>query len=65
MAALARGLPMQTVYETRFFVTWPEYLGGGTADIEAYGSMVLLPILRTGQPSSDEYTQSAKREQFQ
>jgi hypothetical protein len=34
------------VYETRFFVDWPEFLGGGSASVEFYGAMTLCPMLK-------------------
>lgn len=35
------------VYDTRFFVEWPDYLGGGRAEADFYGAMTLQPLLRT------------------
>lgn len=33
------------VYNTTFFVDWPQHLGGGTAELEFVGAMVLVPLI--------------------
>jgi hypothetical protein len=42
---LRDGRPVQVLYDTRFFIRWPEHLGGGSAFLDLRGSMVLLPSL--------------------
>jgi hypothetical protein len=32
-------------YDTRFFIRWPEHLGGGSTYLDLYGSMVLVAAL--------------------
>ena len=34
---------MHVRYETRFYISWPEHLGGGSTLLDMYGSMVLIP----------------------
>jgi hypothetical protein len=36
------------LYGTRFFVNWPEHLGGGSINIDLAGTMVLIPLLAVG-----------------
>jgi hypothetical protein len=38
---------VHVLYETRFFISWPEHLGGGTTDLKLHGSMVLLAAFGT------------------
>jgi len=42
---LRNGLPCHLAYQTRFFVSWPEHLGGGHVFIDFVGAMTLRPIL--------------------
>jgi hypothetical protein len=45
LGALRRGVPLHMLYETTFFVEWPEHLGGGRVAIDFAGAMLLLPVL--------------------
>jgi len=42
---LAEGRPVPVLYETRFFIRWPEHLGGMSTQLDLHGSMVLVPAL--------------------
>jgi len=42
---LKKNRPVTVLYSTRFLINWPGQLGGGTGEIDVYGSMVLLPVL--------------------
>ena len=42
---LQQGVPCHVLYETRFFVDWPEHLGGSSVSIDLAGTMVLIPLL--------------------
>jgi hypothetical protein len=33
------------MYDTRFFIRWPEHLGGGSTYLDLHGSMVLVAAL--------------------
>jgi hypothetical protein len=33
------------MYDTRFFIRWPDHLGGGSAYLDLHGSMVLVPAI--------------------
>jgi hypothetical protein len=47
LKALTEGSPVQVQYETTFFVNWPEHLGGGSVEVDLYGTMILDPLLLT------------------
>jgi hypothetical protein len=36
---------VQSLYETTFFIGWPEHLGGGSVNLDLRGTMVLIPLL--------------------
>ncbi|HEY1365837.1 MAG TPA: hypothetical protein VGF23_01945 [Gaiellaceae bacterium] len=42
---LREGRSVSVLYETRFFIEWPEHLGGESSYLDVAGSMVLRPSL--------------------
>ena len=41
---LRRGRPAHVAYDTAFFISWPEHLGGGTVELVLRGTMLLVPF---------------------
>jgi hypothetical protein len=42
---LREGRSVPVLYETRFFIAWPEHLGGGSSYLDLAGSMLLHPAI--------------------
>jgi hypothetical protein len=42
---LREGRAVPVLYETRFFIEWPEHLGGESSYLDLAGSMVLHPAI--------------------
>jgi len=36
---------VQVAYDTKFFIQWPEHLGGGSITIDLEGTMIMSPLL--------------------
>lgn len=48
------GRPAHVAYDTVFFISWPEHLGGGSVDLRLRGTMLLVPFFaHAGDRRSD------------
>lgn len=43
---LKDGRSAHVLFDTTFFINWPEHLGGGTVNLHLNGTMLLVPLLR-------------------
>ena len=41
---LRQGRPAHVAYDTLFFISWPEHLGGGSVELVLRGTMLLVPF---------------------
>ena len=41
---LRQGRPAHVAYDTLFFISWPEHLGGGSVELRLRGTMLLVPF---------------------
>jgi hypothetical protein len=41
---LRQGRPSHVAYDTAFFISWPEHLGGGSVELRLRGTMLLVPF---------------------
>ena len=41
---LRQGRPAHVAYDTAFFISWPEHLGGGEVELRLRGTMLLVPF---------------------
>lgn len=41
---LRQGRPAHVAYDTTFFISWPEHLGGGSVELRLRGTMLLVPF---------------------
>jgi hypothetical protein len=41
---LRLGRPAHVAYDTVFFISWPEHLGGGSVELRLQGTMLLVPF---------------------
>jgi hypothetical protein len=44
LAVLRQGRPAHVAYDTAFFISWPEHLGGGSVELRLRGTMLLVPF---------------------
>jgi hypothetical protein len=44
LEVLRQGRPAHVAYDTAFFISWPEHLGGGTVELVLRGTMLLVPF---------------------
>ena len=53
---LRRGRPAHVAYDTAFFISWPEHLGGGSVELRLRGTMLLVPFFAHGGDGPPEPT---------
>jgi hypothetical protein len=44
LEVLRQGRPAHVAYDTTFFISWPEHLGGGSVELCLRGTMLLVPL---------------------
>jgi hypothetical protein len=56
LAVLRQGRPAHVAYDTAFFISWPEHLGGGSVELRLRGTMLLVPFFAHGSDGPSEPT---------